>query len=126
MKHYGIRGVVLNWFKNKLQINKLTRSNRLDITCGVTQGSVLGSSLLLIYINDIHKSSEILTCMLFADNSNLVLSIKCLNTMQLTMNHELHKITIWLATNELSEFSQNPLHDIQNKANGNTSSIGNS
>ena len=48
LEHFGIRGVVLEWFKNYLSNRKqivkykLTVSNGLTMKCGVPQGSVLG------------------------------------------------------------------------------------
>ena len=48
---YGIRGTTLNWFRNYLTNHKQftivndTKSDLLDITCGVPQGSVLGPLL---------------------------------------------------------------------------------
>ena len=57
MTHYGIRGVTNNWFSSYLQnvllyvIRNGFSSNLEHIHCGVPQGSILGSPLLLIFIN---------------------------------------------------------------------------
>ena len=65
------------------------------------QGSVLGPLLFLIYV-DICKSSEILSFILFADDTNLFSSHQDLKTLNNTINQELEKVTLWLAANKLS------------------------
>ena len=58
LEHYGIREVVKNWFisflKNRKQFVSLSdiSSDKQSISCGVPQGSVLGTLLFLLYVND--------------------------------------------------------------------------
>ena len=66
------------------------------------QGSILGPLLFLIDMNDISRCSEILSIILFADDTNLFLCHKNLDTLEKTMNHELRKIASWLSANKLS------------------------
>ena len=77
LEHYGVRGTALSWFssylsdrKQYVSVNGHT-SDHLKILCGVPQGSVLGSFLFLIYINDLPNVSKLLSFYLFADDTNI-------------------------------------------------------
>ena len=46
-------------------------SDLVTVPCGIPQGSILGPTLFLLYINDYHKYSSLLDFHLFADDDNL-------------------------------------------------------
>ena len=106
--HYGIRGNVLKWFESYLTNRSQfvlfngTKSDTRDVTCGVPLGSILGPLLFILYINDFAKVSDKLFYVLFADDTNVFLNGKYINTLVATVQHELSKLYIWLLENKLT------------------------
>jgi retron-type reverse transcriptase len=78
LDHYGVRGVAKKWLENYLSNRKQlvnyngVKSEEMTITAGVPQGSVLGPLLFLLYINDIQYCSELVSIILFADDTNIL------------------------------------------------------
>ena len=77
MEHYRVRGIPLQWFvsylsnrKQYVSVNGHT-SDKLQVTHGVPQGSVLGPLVFLIFINDLPNVSKFLQFYLFADDTNI-------------------------------------------------------
>ena len=104
---YGIRGPAHKWFvsylKNRSQfVNfKDVTSGRLDIVCGVPQGSILGPLLFLIYVNDLMNVSDKVMSVMYADDTSLFLSGCNLNTVITDFNNELSKYMAWMKINKL-------------------------
>jgi hypothetical protein len=69
---------------------------------GVPQGSIVGPLLFLLYINDIQNCSDIVSPILFADDTSVLHSHSCLKTLTETLQIEINKIAEWLNINKLS------------------------
>ena len=107
LKYFGITDIYLEWFRNYLNNRKqfITYDNNKisslqNVSCGVPQGSILGSLLFLLYVNYLYKASSILKPIMFAEDTNLFYS----NIKQLfhVMNQELLNIQTWFNANKLS------------------------
>ena len=61
-----------------------------------------GPTFLIIYINDLHNSSQILSFICFADDSNLFFTHRDPRTLIDTMNKELKLVQTWIHTNKPS------------------------
>ena len=105
--HYGIRGVTFKWFQSYLAnrqqyvVVNNHKSGLTTIRCGVPQGSILGPILFLLYINDLNSHSSLRSVM-FADDTNLFLSGKNLQQLELQLNEELKLVNEWFNSNLLS------------------------
>lgn len=104
----GIRGTPLSWFRdylsNRTQAVKVGEvlSDHENCYFGIPQGSVLGPSLFLVYINDlcqIKTSAKILT---FADDTVLLFKGSTWASAKATTEKGLAVISKWLQSNLLT------------------------
>jgi hypothetical protein len=108
LNHYGFRGIVNDWFssylKNRTQTTQVGQniSNKVEVSCGVPQGSVLGPLLFLLYVNDMHKCSDKLQFYLFADDTNILYADKNMKALESTVNIELRNLYDWLTASKLT------------------------
>ena len=107
LKFYGIRGLVLDWIKDYLKNRRQfvnyngVFSDELQLLCGIPQGSILGPLFFLIYINDLPNISEVLSYIIFADDTNVFLSDSDLTSLMYKMNIEINKVFEWFKVNGL-------------------------
>lgn len=108
LKYIGIRGPPLKLFTNYLANRKQVvhcnnnKSDIKNISKGVPQGSILGPILFLIYINDIVHASSKFKFILFADDTNLLLSDNDLHVLHSNLSTEMGHISQWLRFNKLN------------------------
>ena len=101
LRHYGINGKTVDWIEAFLSdrsqrvVVEGQASKTVAVTSGVPQGSVLGPSLFLFYINDIAEdlSSKV---RLFADDTIIYTALKS-HTDTNTLQRDLDRLSHWEA-----------------------------
>ena len=113
LERYGVRGVMLDWFKSYLTGRSLvakistmdgvtTKSKQHNIIFGTAQGSCLGPLLFVIFCNDIYQLPIFGKLILFADDTTLIESHKNKQFLQYAMNHDMSLLMDWFVANKLT------------------------
>ena len=102
-----MRGRLLAWIKNLLTVNRFQtvlingkQSFLASVLSGVTQGSVLGPSLFLVYINDLVGSIKRSIVSSFADDTKISRTIK-LEEGMLLLQKDLDRVIKWSIENNI-------------------------
>ena len=99
LHHYGIRGNTHRWIsaflseRTQVVVVDGEESDVGRVESGVPQGSVLGPSLFLFYINDLPENLNS-TVRLFADDTIVYLTITSASDCQ-TLQEDLNKLATW-------------------------------
>jgi len=109
LDYYGIKNMALDLLRSYLTNRKQfvqceTAKSQINvIRTGVPQGSILGPLLFTIYINDLHRATDLFEIIIYADDTALCGSVSTLNDESIKLIHEhLEKISNWLKLNKLS------------------------
>ena len=132
LERYGVRGILLKWFKSYLSgrllkvkilttTSKVTYSENYPVTFGTAQGSCLGPLLFVIFCNDIYMLSTFGKLILFADDTTLLETHNDRRFLSYAVEHDVLLLIDWFRVNKLTlnlGKKQSPLNFGQTKKNG--------
>ena len=107
LEHYGIRGTVLQWFAsyltNRQQYVHVNNQNseKLPLKYSVPQGSILGPTLFIIYINDLPGIFKQAKFIFFADDANIIVKGESIGEVQEKINRLQSLLDEWVRNNGL-------------------------
>lgn len=106
MEKYGFGQNILKWFRDYLsERSQVTRygqtSTASESIHGVPQGTVLGPTLFILYINDIVKVIENCKIQMFADDTLLYVMGENIDEITQKLNNDLIHLSDWLNNNSL-------------------------
>ena len=103
LKSYNIKGPILNWIvsflTNRSQYVKINNSvsNNLKVSSGVPQGSVLGPTLFIYFINDLPNVVHNSKVKIFADDTKAYNCIHDINDVN-NLQNVIDEMFLWIKT----------------------------
>jgi len=112
LNSYGIRGVANLWFQSYLshwkqcvEIKSVKQGiyvlTTREIEHGVPQGSILGPVSFSLYVNDLLLNIMGSKIVLFADDTNILLSEANMNNLQCILKNVMNELQTWFTLNKL-------------------------
>lgn len=100
--------LMTSYLNNRSQRIKLNNifSNEMLIPDGVPQGSILGPSLFLCYINDLKHIKFHGLLHLYADDSAITIVSDNVDSLMVKIDHDLHEFSKWTEINKLTRKKQ--------------------
>ena len=104
----GIKGISGEWFPSFLSSRKQfcvingQQSRARLVTCGIPQGSCMGSLLFIIYLNDFEKYLKFSRASMYAGDTHVTLTSNNIDDLITNAHKELRSISEWMRVNKLS------------------------
>ena len=108
MNLYGTQGIVLDWSRSYLTSRTQrclvngSLSRICSLKCRISQGTILGPLLFLIYINDLPNCLTSCQPRMYADDTHITYADVDVNSTQLNLNQDLGNLNKWLISNKLT------------------------